>query len=168
MFFDPSAVQEIDGAVSIRIAERKDGSTYSIDLDDMDGLLMLARKSRAEVAKLSTVWFREVRIREEIVLEPLTYSAARSALRRLIKRAGVKNLTIHDHRHDVATKITRGAGIAVAQSQLGHANIATTRRYVKIAREDRLKGVAAMKSRSKSRDDGLKSEKPDADQTRTG
>jgi len=133
MFFAPSDVYEVDRQVSIRIKDRKDDSAYVIDLDEEDGRLMLARKSRAEAAKLDVCWFREKRGK----LEPLTYSAARSAMRRLIKRSGVKDLTIHDHRHDVATKVTRKAGIAIAQSMLGHSDISTTKRYVRVSTEDR-------------------------------
>lgn len=147
MFFPPEAVSEVEGGVQILIRERKDGSQYVIDLDDADGRAMLARKSRAEAAELDTCWYRETRKG----LAPLTYSAARSALRRLIKRSGVKGLRIHDLRHDVGTKLTRNVGIEVAQAQLGHADISTTKRYVRVAREDRLRGVAAAKSRGKSR-----------------
>ncbi|MCE5190173.1 MAG: tyrosine-type recombinase/integrase, partial [Actinomycetia bacterium] len=134
MFFSPADVYEVNRQVSIRINDRKDGSSYIIDLDHEDGRKMLARKSRAEAAKLPVCWYREVRGE----LEPLTYSAARSALRRMIKRAGIEGLTIHDHRHDVATKTTRSHGIAVARSLLGHSSIATTQRYAKVSTEDRL------------------------------
>ena len=78
--------------------------------------------------------------------------AARSAMRRIIKRAGIANLTIHDHRHDVATKATRSQGIAVARSLLGHSSIATTQRYAKVSTEDRLAAISAIKSREKSRE----------------
>lgn len=147
MFFPPESVSVVEGGVQILIRERKDGSEYVIDLDDVDGRAMLARKSRAEAAGLAVCWYRETRRG----LAPLTYSAARSALRRLIKRAGVKGLRIHDLRHDVGTKLTRNVGIEVAQAQLGHADIATTKRYVRVAREDRLRGVAALKSRTSPR-----------------
>jgi len=149
MFFDPSEVYEVQGQVSIRIRDRKDGSTYVVDLLPDDGRLMLARKSRAIAAKLPTVWFREVRGK----LRPMTYNSIRLALRRAIKRAGLTDLTIHDHRHDVATKLTRKAGIAVAQSQLGHADIGTTRRYVQVSTKDRLAALSAMKSGEKFGDD---------------
>lgn len=161
MFFDPTDVYEVERQVSIRIKERKDGSTYVIDLDEEDGRLMLARKSRAEAAGLSVCWFREKRGK----LEPLTYAAARSALRRLIKRSGVKDLTIHDHRHDVATKVTRGSGIAVAQAMLGHSDISTTKRYVRVSSKDRLAAIAAIKSREMSREDENTEAKPSENQS---
>lgn len=164
MFFDPSAVTVVDGMVTIRIRERKDGSTYTITLTPDDGRRMLARKSRAEVAGLETVWFREVgrktrRKRPSLPppppkLEPLTYNAARSALRRAIVRSGVKDLRIHDHRHDVGTKLTRKAGIAVAQAQLGHSDIATTKRYARVDSRDLVDAILAMQqSREQSRED---------------
>lgn len=148
MFFAPADVYDVGGQVSIRIRDRKDGSTYVIDLLPEDGRLMLARKSRAVAAKLDTVWFRDTKRG----LRPITYNSIRLALRRAIKRAGLEDLTIHDHRHDAATKITREAGIAVAQSQLGHADIGTTRRYVRVSTKDRLDALSRVKSRGMSRD----------------
>lgn len=162
MFFHPSQVVVVDGLVSIRIRERKDGSTYSIALTPDDGRRMLARKSRAEVAGLDTVWFREVgrksrRRRPSLPpppprLEALTYNAARSALRRAIARSGVKDLRIHDHRHDVGTKLTRAAGIAIAQAQLGHSDIATTKRYAKVDGRDLVNALMRLHSRDESRE----------------
>lgn len=163
MFFPPSAVTQIDGLVTIRIRDRKDGSTYSITLTPDDGRLMLARKSRAEAAELETVWFKEkgrhIRRKRPSLpapppeLVPLTYSAARSALRRAIERSGVKDLRIHDHRHDVGTKLTRKAGIAVAQAQLGHTDIATTKRYARVDGRDLVEAILQLQqSREESRE----------------
>lgn len=157
MFFDPEDVYDVDGQVSIRIRERKDGSTYVLVLMAEDGRLMLARKSRAIAAKLDTVWYREKKGK----LIACTYSGARSALRRAIKRAGIRNLTIHDHRHDVATKLAREAGIVIAQAQLGHSDISTTRRYVKVSTKDRLDALSRVKSREKSRDETASAENPE-------
>lgn len=148
MFFSPANVYEVNRQVFVRITERKDGSEYVIVLDGEDGRKMLARKSRAEAAKLDVCWYREKRGE----LEALNYKAARSAMRRIIKRAGIANLTIHDHRHDVATKATRSQGIAVARSLLGHSSIATTQRYAKVSTEDRLAAISAIKSREMSRE----------------
>lgn len=163
MFFTPDQVQLIDGVVRVRIRERKDGSTYSIVLLPEDGRRMLSRKSRAEAAGFTTVWYQEhrpyrrARKRPSLPpppakLIPMTYNGARAALRRVIKRSGVSNLTIHDHRHDVATKLTRKAGIAIAQAQLGHSDISTTQRYVTVADADLLSGLAKLKSRENPRD----------------
>lgn len=163
MFFAPGAITLVDGRVTIRIRDRKDGSTYSITLTPDDGRLMLARKSRAQAAELDTVWFREVgrRVRRKRPsltappprLEALTYAAARSALRRAIERSGVQDLRIHDHRHDVGTKLTRKAGIAVAQAQLGHTDIATTKRYAKVDGRDLVQAILQLQqSREDSRE----------------
>lgn len=163
MFFAPGAISLVEGFVTIRIRERKDGSTYAITLTPDDGRMMLARKSRAEAAGLDTVWFREKgrrtrRKRPSLpppppVLVALTYSAARSALRRAIKRSGVSDLRIHDHRHDVGTKLTRRSGIAVAQAQLGHSDIGTTKRYAKVDGRDLVNAILQMQqSREESRE----------------
>jgi integrase len=145
MFFAPSDVYDIGGQVRVRIRDRKDGSTYTIDLLPDDGRLMLARKSRAQAAGLATVWFKEWRGK----LWAKDYQAARTAIRRAVKRAGLIDFTIHDHRHDVATRLTREAGIAVAQSQLGHSDIGTTRRYVKVSTKDRLDALSRIKTGGK-------------------
>ena len=161
MFFHPDDVYEVDGQVSIRIRERKDGSTYVVVLLAADGRLMLARKSRALAAEFKTCWYYTNRHGKFL---PCTYNGAKSYLRKAIRRSGVKDLTIHDHRHDVATKLTREAGIAIAQAQLGHADISTTQRYVKVSTKDRLDALSAIKSREKSRDDEAADENADTKQ----
>ena len=161
MFFHPDDIYEVDKQVSIRIRDRKDGSSYVIDLLPDDGKLMLARKSVASAAEFETAWYYYDR---RGTLLPCKYNAAKSYLRKAITRSGVRNLTIHDHRHDVATKLTRAAGIAVARSQLGHASIATTQRYARISTADRLNALSAAKSRAKSRSEDDKSGNSDTNQ----
>lgn len=175
MFFHPARVTVVDGLVTIAIRERKDGSTYTITLKPDDGRKMLARKSRAEIAGLETVWFREVHKRSrrkrpslpppQPKLEPLTYSAARSALRRLIARSGVADFRIHDFRHDVGTKLTRKAGIAVAQAQLGHSDISTTKRYSKVTGRDMVEGLMRLESREDSRESPSAADNPERKQS---
>ena len=63
-------------------------------------------------------------------------------LRRLIKKwaklAGIeKNVTTHTFRHSCATHMLKGrADIRYVQKQLGHRNISTTEKYLKIEISD--------------------------------
>lgn len=50
--------------------------------------------------------------------------------------AGLEDFRFHDTRHTAGSRITRKAGIAVAQKLLGHTEIATTRRYSHVNMED--------------------------------
>ena len=92
---------------------------------------------------------------------------AKIALRRAAKRAGLVDFTTHDHRHDVASRLTREAGIAVAQSQLGHADIATTKRYVKVSTRDRLEALSRIIHRETFGDGAEKVENTETNQRDT-
>jgi len=50
--------------------------------------------------------------------------------------AGITDFRFHDLRHTALSRITRVAGIAVAQSLAGHADITTTRRYAHVLLDD--------------------------------
>ena len=56
---------------------------------------------------------------------PLSYAAFEAGLRQLAGKVGV-NVSAHMFRHTVATGLTEHAGVAVAQSVLGHRHVATT------------------------------------------
>ena len=150
MFFHPARVAQIDRRVKIRLKDRKGKGqvrTHYVSLDEEDGALMLARKGRAEAAGLATVWYYE----DRGIMTPMTYAGAREAFARAIAKAGIEDLTMHDFRHDAATKITRADGIATAQALLGHADISTTQRYAYVNDEDVIDAVSAVKSRRNSR-----------------
>lgn len=148
MFFDPSEIWDgNDDIVRVRLAERKEDDEHVIPLLAEDGAMLLARKSQAEAAGLSTIWFTV----EYGRLKPMTYEGAKSAFRRAAKRAGVK-VSIHDHRHHAGTVITRAHGINTARKLLGHADIRTTQRYAHASDQDLLNALSDVKSREKSRD----------------
>jgi integrase len=68
------------------------------------------------------------------------YPFSKDGWRRVWKRAadaaGVPGFRFHDLRHTAGSRITKDAGIAVAQKLLGHANITTTRRYAHVLMDD--------------------------------
>jgi integrase len=69
---------------------------------------------------------------------PITYEGFESSWRALRKRAGVRNLTIHDLRKTTGSRIVRATGnLAAASKQLGHSSIAiTAKHYAHITPED--------------------------------
>lgn len=69
--------------------------------------------------------------------EKLTYNAMRLAHERYCKSRGVENKSLHALRHTFAKNyIATGGGMAQLQRILGHASIATTKRYVDLFSED--------------------------------
>jgi integrase len=62
----------------------------------------------------------------------VTYDTANGAIQRAIDRAGVRPGTPHDLRHTYARLlILAGVPVTVVQSQLGHASLAQTQKYVR-------------------------------------
>jgi integrase len=62
----------------------------------------------------------------------------RSAWTGARRRAGIADFRWHDHRHTAATRMRRGgADLAAVQATLGHADIASTMRYLAVDQTDR-------------------------------
>src|SRR5262249_9547040 len=68
---------------------------------------------------------------------PLRYEALRKWLGRLKRRAGVTRSFLHLLRHTSAVQTLEvpGSDLFTLQAKLGHADIATTRRYLRMTRE---------------------------------
>jgi integrase/recombinase XerD len=57
-------------------------------------------------------------------------------LKKLAKKAGIENVTLHKFRHTYATRLLEnGADIVTVQHLLGHSDIDTTRQYLSPAKE---------------------------------
>jgi integrase/recombinase XerD len=68
---------------------------------------------------------------------PFTYYGLRSWMRRMEARAGVPHVYLHLLRHTSAIEtLEAGADVRTVQLKLGHANIATTQRYLNLAARD--------------------------------
>ena len=68
--------------------------------------------------------------------QPYKPASVSLAFRRIRNALGIKDLKLHDIRHDTATKMRRaGIGIDVISKVLGHSNIATTTRYAHVEPE---------------------------------
>jgi site-specific recombinase XerD len=102
-------------------------TSYSLILSDA-ALEVLARR-RAAVPSGRWVWPNPLRPGQ-----PIRYEAARSAIQRAIRLAGVKHGTPHDLRHTYARALA-AAGVPLnrVQAQLGHASLATTQRYLDVS-----------------------------------
>jgi integrase len=67
-----------------------------------------------------------------------TPNAVSMAFRRACKDAGIKDLRLHDLRHDFATVlINNGAGLYQVQHALGHSDARMTQRYAHLSPENR-------------------------------
>ncbi|MFD1944686.1 tyrosine-type recombinase/integrase [Paradevosia shaoguanensis] len=67
---------------------------------------------------------------------PMTDAGLRTAARRAVSGAGIKNLRFHDLRHTAATRILRKSNLRVVQNLLGHAEPSTTAKYAHAMVED--------------------------------
>ncbi|HEV7321508.1 MAG TPA: site-specific integrase [Ensifer sp.] len=67
---------------------------------------------------------------------PPTDSGLKSAMRRAVPNANVKNFRFHDTRHTAATRVLRKSNLRVAQILLGHRDIKTTTKYAHAVDDD--------------------------------
>lgn len=88
-------------------------------------------------------------VRDEALLftnedgSPLTGAHVRRRFERLLKRLGLPPLSVHDLRHTAASLLRdQGTELADIQDQLGHANLATTKRYYTARSPQALKRAA--------------------------
>ncbi len=92
---------------------------------------------------------------------PVTYEGFESSWRALRKKAGVKNLTIHDLRKTTGSRIVRATGnLAAASKQLGHSSIGVTaKHYTHITPEDVLAANARTAEVIRAKREALKEQR---------
>lgn len=135
MFFKPEALNLSTRRLTLR--DRKNDSDHVLPLLPADFAMLAARVTRAKAAKLDTVWYRET----QAGLKPLTYNAAKWAMRRAFKAVGVGK-GAHDFRHFAAMDtLKRSGNIRLAQRLLGHSNIASTMVYAHVLDDDILEAL---------------------------
>jgi len=132
-FFPLAALDLEAGRVTLR--DRKNGGSHTLPLLPDDLAAMRARSSRAVVAKLDTVWFRETRAGK---LTPIGWRGYQSASAAALKRAGITDARpVHDSRHHAATAALKASGnLAVVKQLLGHESITSTARYAHVSDAD--------------------------------
>lgn len=96
---------------------------------------------------------------------PLTESGLKSAMRRAVPNANVKNFRFHDTRHTTATRVLRASNLRVAQILLGHRDIKTTTKYAHAIDDDVRRALNATSSPTKS---PTSDEAPDANELKEG
>ena len=80
---------------------------------------------------------------------PFSKDGWRRHWQKALEAAGIEDFRFHDLRHDAATKALRACrNLAVVQEMLGHADIASTRRYAHVVKDD---VAAAMQAAAESR-----------------
>lgn len=79
---------------------------------------------------------------------PFSPNGWRRKWAKALKDAGVDDFRFHDLRHTAGSRVTRGSNLKVAQTLLGHTNIATTSRYAHAHDEDIRAGMLAAESRN--------------------
>lgn len=88
---------------------------------------------------------------------PITYQGAKTAWRRLRKKAKVAGFRLHDLRHDTATKLLRDThNLKLVQKALNHASLKTTAKYAHVLQDDVADALERVQSRTTSRTGKLK------------
>ena len=125
VFFPPQAY--IPDGPSLVLNNRKKGS-HLVPLRAVDARQIAARAGRAQAAELDTIWFEEDAKGD---LQPITYQAMQSRLRKAAKRAGLTApRLIHGTRHHVGTSLLAETGnLKLTQKALGHRDIKSTLVY---------------------------------------
>ena len=123
-FFAPEAVDPIEEEVTI--TGRKNGVDLILYLLAEDAADLAAKATRAKVAGLSTVWYKDV----GGALTPIHPRGFQSASRSALEAVGLTGLRpAHDLRHHAGSAIRRAGDVTLAQMLLGHEDLASTTRY---------------------------------------
>lgn len=159
MFFPPSAIDIEGRRLTIVRTVRKNKRAVTIPLLDEDVTMLAARISRAEAAKLATVWYRQ---KKNGKLVALTYRGAVDAFRHAMTDSGLRASHgargTHDLRHHGGMQTLRATGnLRTTQKLLGHASIQSTMVYAHALDEDVRTALEAVQSRH-----GPEAAKPEA------
>jgi integrase len=144
MFFDPADVHPDGPEPYVMLADRKAGDELALPLLPEDAAMLAARKSQAEAAGLSTVWFRQLkgwsynRGQNTPRIKALTRNGAVWAIRKAMRASGLRGAKgSHDLRHHAAMTALRVSGnLRAVQKLLGHADIKSTLVYAHALSDD--------------------------------
>lgn len=136
-FFPPAAVNVEAGVVTL--FDPKNGLDHPLQILDEDMPDLAVRKAKAQLARLDTIWFREL----DGKLTPIRMRGFTSASRKALTRAGITNAKpTHDLRHHAATTIFRETGnIKMVQELLNHQSISSSARYAHTNKSDLKKAL---------------------------
>jgi integrase/recombinase XerD len=129
-------LDEQRGLVTVRLKGSRDEQRVPVTADFWPLLRRYLREERPADAPTAALWvgFRRGAGR------PLRYRAFERALRLLGERVDA-HVHAHMFRHTLAQLLVDGSGLAVAQHQLGHRQIATTTMYSRVADEQLIEAV---------------------------
>lgn len=82
---------------------------------------------------------------------PFTAEGWKSAFRRAVEAAGVKNFRMHDARHTAASRLHREIGLVGVQEVLRHKQIETTRKYTHVNHQEKLDALQRAADRAAER-----------------
>ncbi|MCY1283783.1 Tyrosine recombinase XerC [compost metagenome] len=130
----------------------KGGKTRTIPMSDAIYDLLWKQKDHHPV-KVFTYAAKRTLKKQNLIRGtryPLTESGLKSAMRRAVPNANVKNFRFHDTRHTTATRVLRASNLRVAQILLGHRDIKTTTKYAHAIDDDVRRALNATSSPTKS------------------
>jgi len=145
----------------------KGGKTRTIPMSDAIYELLWKQKDHHPVKVFTYAAKRTLKPQNLIKGQryPLTESGLKSAMRRAVPNANVKNFRFHDTRHTTATRVLRASNLRVAQILLGHRDIKTTTKYAHAIDDDVRRALNATSSPTKS---PTSEETPEANDLKSG
>lgn len=127
----------------------RDGECHAIPITPALAALIAERRGEHAIYVFTYLCQRSRGRRRKGDRYPFSKDGWRRDWARALAAAGIEDFRFHDLRHDAATKTLRACGnLAVVQRMLGHADIASTRRYAHVVADD---VAAAMQAAATSR-----------------
>jgi len=108
------------------VGETKTGRERSVDMTDQlyEGLQALQRQRKREGLKTGTGLGPYLFHRNG---DPISQNSVRNVFKRVLEKAGLRNIRIHDIRHSYASLLlSAGVSPVYVKEQLGHTNISMT------------------------------------------
>lgn len=139
--FFPLSAYEPDGPRLAWRKGRKRDIPHTVPLPPRHAAEIAARVGRARAAKLEHIWFVEVidEVTKEVVLQAIPPGGLEARLSSAANRARIPDgRRIHGARHHAGSTFLRktGGNLKLTQRLLGHADIASTMRYVHVLEDD--------------------------------
>ena len=87
---------------------------------------------------------------------PFTAEGWKTAFRRALEDAGVKDFRMHDTRHTAATRLHREIGLVAVKEVLRHKQIETTLKYTHVNQQEKLDALQRAADKAAERQAGLR------------
>lgn len=146
------------GALRLRLKTRRpEPEIHAVPLIPALTVLLANEKGNHPIYVFTYECRRNRGKRKKGVRYPYSKNGWRKDWKAALAAAKIEDFRFHDTRHTAGSRLTRARGIAVTQKLLGHADIATTKRYAHVEMDDVRAGLEAVED-ARPRQDSVKVE----------